>query len=231
MCRIEISKTDLEISDLVGSESRSPDPDVDGGLYMGPKEGVMTSQATESASVLTVPAMMAGALGLALNGSEFGTPDPIEGGNGGRSLGVIVGVKVPAAATTRKDVDLSTPTSGSRRGTRFGSDLLYGSDSSGKQKSEPSSGGFGSPVERNACIGSPMPAAGDLSHSEQNGRCDVDMEAILGFATQMSSSSLTVFLRFDESFPSRRRWYRIKQLRPWVVDLGSSVRVIDLLCY
>ena len=76
-----------------------------------------------------------------------------------------------------------------------------------------------------------MPAAGDLSHSEQNGRCDVDMEAILGFATQMSSSSLTVFLRFDGSFLSRRRWYRIKQLRPWVMDLGSSVRVIDLLCY
>ena len=158
LCRIEIPKTDLEISDLVGSESRSPDPDVDGDLYMGPKEGVMTSQATESASVLTVPTMMAGASGLALNSSEFGTPDPIEGSNGGRSLGVIVGVKVPAAATTRKDVDLPTPTSGSRRGTRIGSDLLYGSDRSGKQKSEPSSGGFGSPVERNACIGSPMPA-------------------------------------------------------------------------
>ena len=183
LCRIEIPKTDLEIFDLVGLESRSPNPDVDGGLYMGPKESVMTSQATESASVLTVPVMMDGASELALNGSEFGTPDPIEGGNGGHSLGVIVGVKVSAATTTRKDVDLPTPTSGSRRGTRFGSDLLYGLDQSGKQKSEPSSGGFGPPVEWNACIGSPMPAAGDLSHSEQNGHCDVDMEAILGFAT------------------------------------------------
>ena len=63
----------------------------------------------------------------------------------------------------RIDVDLSTPTNGSRRGPRFGSDLMYGSDRSGNQKSEPYVGGFGSPV----CIESPMPAACALSHSEQ----------------------------------------------------------------
>ena len=136
----------------------------------------MISSATESSNVLMVPTMLAGASGLALKGSESGTQDPIVCVNGGRSLGAIVCVKVPVTATTKKDVDLLTPMSGSRRGKSFGSDLLYGSNRFEEPKSETVSSCFGSHVEQNLCIGAPLPVAGDLSHSEQNGRFDVDME-------------------------------------------------------
>ena len=61
-----------------------------------------------------------------------------------------------------------------------------------------------------------------LFHPEQ-GSIGGGIGPVLGSLLQ-DFKSLTLFLRFEGSFPRRRRWYRIKQLRPWVVDLGSSVR-------
>ena len=60
-----------------------------------------------------------------------------------------------------------------------------------------------------------------LFHPEQ-GSIGGGISPVLGSLLQ-DFKSLTLFLRFKGSFPRRRRWYRIKQLRPWVVDLGSSV--------
>ena len=141
-------------------------------------EGVTISPEEEASNDLTVSAVMAGDSGLAVNGSGIGTPDPIVGGNGGRSLVAIVGSKVSVTfdAFARKNVDLPTPLSGSWRGKQFGSDILYCSDWSGEQKSGIVSGCFGFPVEQNVGIGAMMPVAGDLSHGEQNGHCEVDME-------------------------------------------------------
>ena len=49
-------------------------------------------------------------------------------------------------------------------------------------------------------------------------------KSILGFGSQVITNYMTAFLRNGGSFTRHRRWLRIKQLWPWVVDLCNSVR-------
>ena len=116
--------------------------------------------------------------GTGIEWIQYDTPDSIVGGNGGRSLDAVVGVIKLVMATTRKDNDLLMPMRSSQRGKVSGSDPLYGSDRSVEQDTEYLYGFFGPSIERNVYNGVPLPVTSDLSHTEQNGRNEVEMEAV-----------------------------------------------------
>ena len=77
---------DLDISDLMESESGALDPGDSSGLNMGPHEGDKESPTTMTSGVHTKPTPTTGSLGLLMNGSER-SPDLFKGENGGRSMG------------------------------------------------------------------------------------------------------------------------------------------------
>ena len=168
-----------------GSGHGSPDP-VDGNDcsqvlvgagFQSSDPGVLLT-VTESSNTPTEPETVAGGSELTLNGSGYDTPDPIVGGNGGRLLDAVVGVSKLVTATTRKDNDLPTPMKSSRRGKVSGSYPLYGSDKSVEQDAEDVDGFFRPSIERNMYNRVPLPMNGDLSHTEHNGRIEVEMEAV-----------------------------------------------------
>ena len=137
--------------------SRASNPAVDGSLIVGPREEGMISPATDSTMV---QAMTAGASELSVNGGD--TSEKAAGGNGGGLLGPVEGDKPPAVANTSKEGNILTPRSNSWRG-KHSEQTVYD--------------GFRSLVERNVCIGSPVPVDSDIYHTEQHG-LDVDREAV-----------------------------------------------------
>ena len=99
------------------SESRAPDPSDNGSLSLGPHEGGKATPTMETSGVHTKPMSSSGSLGLLINGSENGSPDPVDGGNGGR----FGSIKVSALATEtfRTAGVQKTPAKGSSRKFRF----------------------------------------------------------------------------------------------------------------
>ena len=66
--QVEIPKswvTDLETSDLMGSDTSDPDPDVVGGMNIGPHEGARTLSTAKKHGVIKTPKTATGALGVA----------------------------------------------------------------------------------------------------------------------------------------------------------------------
>ena len=134
-----------------------------GAVFRNPAPGVV-SPAKELSNSLRELEMKAGGSGLALNDAELGSSDQIVGDNGGRLLGADEGVS--------KLTLMRSP----RRGKISGPDPLNGSYSPVEQNVEYDYGCFGSPGERNMCIGAPVPLTGEMSHTEQNGRYEVEKD-------------------------------------------------------
>ena len=102
-------------------ESRAPYPGDNGGLCLGPHEGVEMTLSMRTSGAHAKPMPSSGSSGLLMSGSEPRSPDPFYGFNGGWLVGSHDSFKAPVTESYREDDVQTTPEIGtSVKATNFG---------------------------------------------------------------------------------------------------------------
>ena len=147
---------------IVGAAARNPDEDV-------------IAPATVLSCSLMEPGIVAGDAVLAMNGYGVDSSNPVGGGSGGRPSEADGKM---TKASPRKANDVMPPMRIPWRGKLSESEPLNGSNRLVEQNIEYNYGCLGSHGDPNVFMGDPVQMTYNRSQSEQNGRYEVEMDAI-----------------------------------------------------